>query len=179
MIIEKKFAVNFNGGKFFMTLNNGSTLGWWVDAEQGVGSAPTFWHLYSALAKIQKTLDIFHESRDGETWTPTTGWVRKNLLCYEKGDPWRIIRRKGISGCEDYTITRLIPTSKYGQEKQIATIHISMNGKINQGLHAPVAFVEWLAGELTPPEQELWIMVTELPEEDTREWQEGGMVGNI
>ena len=172
----KKFAVRFNGGKFFVgfsRVGNGTT---WVTMEQGAGCAPTFWDLYRGLSKIQEAEDIFHASRDGEVWSPTAGWVQKNLVCYEEEAPWRIIHRTGMSGCEDYTITKLIPGSKFGAERRICEVHISMAGKINQGLDAPVPFLEYLSSELPSPTTDGWVEVRELPAEDSREWKSGGLV---
>ena len=172
----KKYSVKFDGGKFFVGFSKSGNGTIWATTEQGTGCTPTFWDLYRALSKIQETEDVFHASRDGEVWSPTAGWCRENLLQYEEEAPWRIIHRTGMSGCEDFTLTKLVPGSKFGAERKIFSVHLSMMGKLNQGLHAPVPFLEHLASELPSPTTDGWVEVRELPAEDGREWRSGGLV---
>ena len=172
----RKFVVRFTGGKVFVGFSKSGDGTTWVTMERGSGCAPTFWDLYRALSKIQETEDVFHASRDGEVWSPTAGWCQKNLLPYEEEGPWRIIRRTGMSGCESFTLTKLVPGSQFGAERRICWVHVSMAGKLNQGLHAPVPFLEWLSSELPSPTTDGWVDVRELPAEDSREWRSGGLV---
>ena len=81
-----------------------------------------------------------------------------------------------MSGCEDYTITKLVPGSQFGREQRLFEVHLSMHGKLNQGLDAPVPFLEYLASELPSPTTDGWVEVRALPAEDGREWKSGGLV---
>lgn len=171
----KKYIAKTENGRFFVGISEGANKTKWVTVEQGSGCAPTFWEVNRALGEIQGKEDIFHADRDGETWHPVIGWIQKDLLTYEEA-PWRVIHREGMSGCEDYTLTAQNPSSKFGSEYRIATVHISMRGKFNQGLLAPIPLIEHLAAGRGCLEEPGWLEVKELPDKDEREWQTGGLI---
>jgi hypothetical protein len=63
--------------------------------------------------------------------------LRASKLHEERKRPWRVCVRKGRSGCKDFWIEYLINTELKIIGKG-GRLHISMNGKLNEGLDIPL-----------------------------------------
>lgn len=172
-----KHAVRAGLAHFYLDFNQVANGTMWVLMERGAGKIPTFWDVWRAIQGIHKTHNVLRIFRDGLTWSPTGGWMRKNLMTWEKPDPWRIIYREGYSGCTDYTITQLDTNSRFGAEFRLCNVHVSSRGRLNQGLEAPVPFLEYLSDKVPPSFNDSnWVHVREIPEEDTRKWRVAGLL---
>ena len=59
--------------------------------------------------------------------------------------PWRVATRKGMSGCIDYTLLMQHENglkASFGLEQKVASIHLSMYGKVNNGYFSgPLVFL--------------------------------------
>jgi len=72
-----------------------------------------------------------------------SGWVDAAEARHQsRVYPWRIYRRDGMSGCSDYNLYSL-QNVEFINQPRVAKLHVSMYGKLNEGLRC------WL-GDLPP-----------------------------
>ena len=116
---------------------------------QGRGEAPTLGEVNAALAALPKnapSIDISH--------------------------PWRIVRREGMSGCRDYSLLSLYDEA-FGFERRVASVHVSMEGKLNYGYRGPLAMLQLaLEEESAEEDEDESIQIEILPDEETRDWKQ-------
>ncbi len=112
--------------------------------------------------------------RQGRGKAPTVGEVRgalatlpQNAPSIDLSRPWRIVRQQGMSGCRDYSLLSLYD-EVFGFERRVASVHVSMEGKLNQGYRGPLALLHLALEEENPEEESIEIQI--LPDEDRRGW---------
>ena len=112
--------------------------------------------------------------RQGRGKAPTLGEVKaalaalpKNAPMIEMPYPWRVVRREGMSGCRDYSLLALYDTA-FGFERRVASVHVSMERKLNQGYRGPLALLQLALEEESPDEE--FVEILDLPDEDKRVW---------
>jgi hypothetical protein len=140
----EKYKIVTTSGYFGLgyTPETGETL-----IRQGGGKAPTLGEAKAALAALPKNapeIDLSH--------------------------PWRIVRREGMSGCRDYSLLEMYDTD-FGFERRLASLHVSMEKKLNYGYRGPLALLQLALEEESPEEGAVQIEI--LPDEDTRIWNRG------
>ena len=144
----EKYKIKTASGYFGLgyTPETGETL-----ISQGRGKAPTVGEVNGALAalpKIAPAIDLVH--------------------------PWRIVRREGMSGCRDYTLLSLYD-SNFGFERRVASVHVSMERKLNYGYRGPLALLQLALQE--PFGEDEFVEIHILPDEDSRIWNQPRPVG--
>jgi len=71
------------------------------------------------------------------------GWLKEaERLHQSRRNPWLVKARTGMSGCSDYFLYSL-RNEEYFDQPRVASLHVSMYGKLNEGL------CMWL-GDLPP-----------------------------
>lgn len=63
------------------------------------------------------------------------GWLAEaEKLHQSRRNPWLVKARTGMSGCSDYFLYSL-RNEEYFDQPRVASLHVSMYGKLNEGLH--------------------------------------------
>ncbi len=63
------------------------------------------------------------------------GWLKEaERLHQSRRNPWLVKSRYGMSGCSDYFLYSL-RDEEYLDQPRVASLHVSMYGKLNEGLH--------------------------------------------
>jgi len=63
------------------------------------------------------------------------GWLKEaERLHQSRRNPWLVKSRYGMSGCSDYFLYSL-RNEEYLDQPRVASLHVSMYGKLNEGLH--------------------------------------------
>ncbi len=62
------------------------------------------------------------------------GWMTEaERLHRQRKNPWLVETRTGMSGCRDYRL-RVLQNAEWLNTPIVASVHVSMHGKLNQGL---------------------------------------------